>query len=82
MLRVICNLLFTCVYFGGDARHVNATRGAYGCRRLSGADFMSFQRFAYLGEGGKDSCGKKIVYSIVIRHMNKTTAKDTFDMLT
>lgn len=50
--------IFTCVYLGSDAGQVNATTGAYGCRRLCGAGFMSFQRFAYLGERSKDSCEK------------------------
>lgn len=52
---VITVFNFTCVYLGGDAGQVNTTRGAYGCRCLYGAGFMSFQRFTYLRKGSKDS---------------------------
>lgn len=55
----MCNLFLTGVNLGSDAGQVNATRWAYGCRRLCGTGFMSLQRFAYLGERSKDSCKEK-----------------------
>lgn len=48
-------LFLTCVNLGSNPRQVDAMRGAHGCRLLCSAGFMSFQRFAYLGQWSKNS---------------------------